>query len=326
MPTVLIIDDSPTLRELTRRSLAEAGLFDRFLFAGDGLAGFRQLATDRPDLVICDLEMPGTGGRRFLDMRRSAQKHSRVPVIVLTADGAPESKAELLEAGASDYVVRPFHPRELVARIRVHLELRRAQAELAAVNARLETLARTDPLTGLANRRVLDEQLEVEIARAARHGTALSLALLDVDRFKLVNDTRGHAVGDDVLRAIASVLSVGLRKTDLGARYGGEEIAILLPHAELADGFAVCERIREAVASLVHSAPSGAFGVTISVGVAALDGHRRTATELLLAADEALYQAKREGRDRVIAAPPTDTARATVRPASAETTLFAAIP
>jgi diguanylate cyclase (GGDEF)-like protein len=319
--TVLIVDDSATLRELTREALHRAGMFDTYLAASDGFSGFRSLLTDKPDLVICDLNMPGASGRTFLELRKAHPRLLRVPVILLTSDADEGHKADLLEAGASDYVVRPFHPRELIARVRLHLRLKQVQEELAVANERLLALSRTDALTGLLNRRALDESMAIEVARALRYGSPLSIAVLDVDHFKRVNDTYGHTVGDDVLRAVARVIEAGLRKTEFAARFGGEEMVVVMPHTEVGGAAEVAERFREAIGRSEHWAGTMSFSITASFGVAGMSvpgvaNGPRTGDELFSLADSALYAAKRGGRDRVVVSgiPRLDSQRPTGRP------------
>jgi diguanylate cyclase (GGDEF)-like protein len=272
------------------------------LEATDGLSGLRMLVENKPDIVLCDLQMPLADGRKFLALARSRTDTASVPIIMLTADSEVEHKADLLELGAADYVTKPFHPRELLARVRLHLRLRQLTAALREANEQLTQIAVTDGLTALANRRRLDESLDVEVARARRYGSPLSLAIADVDRFKNVNDTWGHAAGDQVLRGLARVLSSGVRKTDLAARLGGEEFVVLMPHTTLAMAREVAERLRLSFRDVAHAMGDERVTCTVSIGVAAYDpeGGIDDGAKLLNAADTALYRAKSGGRDRVV--------------------------
>jgi len=297
--TVLVIDDSRAIRSATRDLLLlEVDL--AVIEAVDGLTGFRTLLEKNPDLVLCDLEMPLADGRKFLALRRSRPEVADVPVIMLTGDSDSERKADLLDLGAADYVTKPFHPRELLARVRVQLRLRQLTAQLRAANDTLTAITVTDALTGLANRRRLDETLIIEVARAKRYGTPLSLAIADVDHFKKVNDTWGHDAGDDVLCGLARTLSRGVRRTDLAARLGGEEFVVLMPHTALNGANDVAERLRTAFAASTFSAGGTEVRCTVSIGVAALDKGVDDGHKLLKAADVALYQAKSGGRNRVV--------------------------
>ncbi len=299
--TVLVIDDSPTIRSTTRDLLLAEGDL-AVLEANDGLAGFRVLVEKKPDLVLCDLEMPLADGRKFLALLKTRPDVASVPVIMLTADNDAERKADLLDLGAADYVTKPFHARELLARVRVHLRLRQLTSALRAANQMLTEIAVTDALTGLANRRRLDEALVVEIAREKRYVTPLSIAVADVDRFKGVNDTHGHDAGDAVLRGLAKVFGAGVRRTDLAARLGGEEFVVLMPHTSLATARDVAERLRLAFRAVRHVIGDESLECTVSIGVATYDAAKGVddGAKLLRAADEALYAAKSGGRDRVV--------------------------
>jgi two-component system cell cycle response regulator len=301
--TVLVIDDSPTIRATTRDLLLAEGDL-AVIEAVDGLSGFRVLVEKKPDLVLCDLEMPLADGRKLLALRRTRADLESVPVIMLTADNDVERKADLLDLGAADYVTKPFHARELLARVRVHLRLTQLSTALREANARLTEIAVTDALTGLPNRRRLDETLVVEIARARRYGSPLSLAIADVDRFKSVNDTWGHDAGDGVLCALARTFGAGVRRTDLAARLGGEEFVVLMPHTPLETAKDVAERLRLAFRGLTHLLGGEERACTVSIGVAAFDAKAGVddGVKLLKAADGALYRAKSEGRDRVVSA------------------------
>lgn len=309
MPTVLIVDDSPTSRTAVRRALAASNAELGFVEVGDGLAGFSHMVTRDVDLVISDLEMPRAGAPKLLALRASNEIARRIPVLVLTAVHDQDAKVRLLELGASDYVTKPFHPRELVARANLHMRLRAQEVELRRLNKQLHDLARTDSLTGLANRREFDEAMAREVVRVTRHAMPLALLAMDLDHFKRVNDTYGHAAGDQVLREVAQILRSGTRVVDVVARLGGEELAVLMPHTVERDAAIVAERLREAIASHRFVLASGeTIRCTASVGVAAttrelpLDG-----IALLHAADTALYAAKTDGRNRVKLASSTAT-------------------
>jgi diguanylate cyclase (GGDEF)-like protein len=228
-------------------------------------------------------------------------------------------KVEGLELGADDYLVKPFDMLELSARVKSMLrlkalqdalveknrELDRANKELARRREELLTLSRTDALTGLFNRRYFEERLNEEFTRSRRYGSPLSLVMLDIDHFKRINDTFGHPFGDQVLKAVAQTACSRLREVDLMARYGGEELIALLPETSPVDALRVCERVREAIASLGLEHP-GADGhvqevrLTASLGVATVPAANLTSAEaLLMAADTSLYAAKGAGRNRV---------------------------
>ncbi len=298
---MLVIDDSPSIRGTTRNLLLTEGDLS-VLEATDGLSGFRMLVEAKPDLVLCDLEMPLADGRKFLALRRSRPDLEDVPVIMLTADNDADQKADLLDLGATDYVTKPFHARELLARVRVHLRICQLTLALRAANERLGEIADTDALTGLPNRRRFDELLIVEVARAKRYGSPLSLAMVDVDHFKGVNDRFGHDVGDTVLRALGQALGVGVRETDFAARFGGEEFAILMPHTGPVEARVAAERLRRSFHAVVHAAGNDSLSCTVSIGVAAYDASKGVddGRTLSKAADTALYRAKSEGRDRVV--------------------------
>lgn len=273
--------------------LRQTGLFDCFLEAGNGEEGLDYLRATEVDLVLCDLDMPCMSGFELLRLLQQDEKLSEIPVIMLTGYDNQKAKIRGLELGASDYVTKPFDPAELIARVKVQLKIKHLQDGL-------RTLANTDPLTRLHNRRYLFEQLEKERERAIETGTELSLALLDIDHFKRFNDTYGHQAGDQVLIAVADALRRSLRSSDLAARFGGEEFVLMLPGTSLVDSFQVVEQLRGSIARLVIPLPAAEGHVTISAGVATLvGGSAITVDALVRAADKALYRAKESGRNRV---------------------------
>jgi len=304
---VLVVDDSPAIRKQVRETLEASGEFEEVHERADGFSALAAMAELKPDAVVCDLTMPGCDGITLLRLRAAKPELASIPVIMLTSNADQERKIEILERGAADYITKPFHPRELLARVRIHYRLRALQEELERANARLFTLSCTDGLTGLFNRRHLDRILESEVSRHNRYNLALSVALVDVDHFKTINDTYGHTVGDDVLRRIASSVQPLCRTADVVARYGGEEICVVLASTPLSGALTLAERLRVGIEALPHTADDGTtFRATVSVGVAGAEprSDRRdtlTVQALLARADRALYAAKHAGRNRVCA-------------------------
>jgi len=272
---ILIVDDNALIRSEIKAVLMKDGGFSHFMEASDGLTAFKIIMETPPDLVLCDLVMPGFDGLKFLGLKASRTELEQIPVIILTAEDDLDRKAEILERGASDYVTKPFHEKELLARVRIHTKLKLLQDELREKNVLLETLSVTDVLTGLANRRRLMTRLEEEVARARRYKTPLSVVMIDLDHFKQVNDVHGHAMGDEVLRNIGAMLKAGVRTTDLAARYGGEELTLVLPHTDIPAATMVAENLREKFAAFEHRLDGITLKKTVSMGVAARDGRYR---------------------------------------------------
>ncbi|ACD97315.1 diguanylate cyclase [Trichlorobacter lovleyi] len=303
--SVLIIDDSEAVREKIIKTLESRDLFSRFYQAEDGLEGFKKLLASPVDIILCDLEMPRMDGFKFLGMLKGRPEVSDTPVIILTGNDDRELKIKGLEQGACDFITKPFDPEELVARMRVHLKIKHLQDDLKRSNELLLELSNTDHLTGLFNRRFLMEALDKEVQRARRKDGQVALLLMDIDHFKRVNDTHGHLQGDVVLQKVALHIQKELRSYDIAARYGGEEFVAVLPDTSLKEAFNVADRIRLSVQGMHFAGSLANERVTVSLGVALfpspcfddIDG-------LLRAADEALYQAKERGRNRVIISDP----------------------
>ena len=299
---ILVVDDSPSIRSQIRGVLAQVEGFDEFIEAGDGLQAFKLMLDRHPDLVVCDLIMPVFDGLKFLALRATRPELLNIPVIMLTADGDANRKVEVFDQGASDYVTKPFNDRELLARVRVHYRLKVLQDELRDANKRLESLADTDGLCGIYNRRYFDALLVRELQRTARYKTPVGLVLLDIDHFKEVNDTFGHPMGDEVLRNVSKIVTSSVRITDSVARYGGEEIAIVFTQTTGAGVSDVTERLRQRLAEFSHEYQGHSTKRTASFGVSVCDGKGVTpsAKEMIDRADRALYRAKRTGRNRVV--------------------------
>jgi diguanylate cyclase (GGDEF)-like protein len=294
---ILIADD-----ELVSRTLLEATLRRQghdVVAVEDGLSAIVALsAPDAPRLAILDWMMPGASG---LDVCRALRKSSDayVYVVLLTGRNTAEDMVAGLDAGADDFLTKPFNAAELRARLMAGARVLELQASLLQAQEVLRTHATLDFLTGLWNRRMMLEQLDREIKRVARENRSLTVALADIDRFKSINDTWGHAVGDDVLEACATALATSVREYDFVGRYGGEEFLILLPGCKADNALQVCRRLCEITASQPVRAGDALVPMTISIGLACTDTIGGDAAGLLRAADEALYRAKANGRNRV---------------------------
>jgi diguanylate cyclase (GGDEF)-like protein len=297
-PRVLVVDDDPLSRRALEQALASSG-YDVDT-AADGQEALVKARAHRPDVVVTDWQMPRMDGLTLCRILKANDETRFTHVLMQSSRGETEAKVTGLETGADDYLVKPVDPIELRARVKVGLRLQKALGDLAAKNEILEKLALTDVLTGLANRRAFVDALGSELARVHRHDHPASLLFLDLDAFKQVNDTHGHAVGDEVLAGFAQVLTRSCRRGDLAARIGGEEFAVLLPMTGRVPAALVAERIRRATESLPLGR-SVEVPMTVSIGVAASEDSPEPVepSELLGRADAALYRAKTGGRNRV---------------------------
>lgn len=249
-----------------------------------------------PDLILLDFRMPDMDGHEVCRRLKQNPETRDIPVIFITAIEDWNNEAQGLELGAVDYITKPVRAPIVRARIRNHIALRNALAELALKNEELERLASHDKLTGLYNRRKLDEMLAQEVLRAERYGRPLSLILIDIDHFKKVNDTYGHPVGDAVLAESASRLTRTLRTSDIAGRWGGEEFLVICPETAGDTAVVLAERLRSAYCERTFET---AGALSASFGVAS-HRHGLSTEEVLRHADQALYRAKRAGRNRVV--------------------------
>jgi diguanylate cyclase (GGDEF)-like protein len=300
MAAILVIEDSQSDRAEIRRAIDASRLFDRVLEGADGIHGLKLLMSEPVDAVLCDLEMPGLDGEKLMRVKNSSPRYANVPFIFLTASTDLDRRARLLQDGASDAISKPFHAAELVARLGLHLKVKRLQDELMVKNATLARLSTVDVLTGLRTRRYVKELLSIEFLRARRYGTPLAILMADLDHFKEVNDRYGHPAGDAVLQGVADSLLSSLRATDTAGRYGGEELLVVLPQNDAEGGAVLAERWRGAVDGVTYKSPEEeAISVTISIGVAEYAEGFETPDDLVAAADKALYRAKANGRNLV---------------------------
>jgi diguanylate cyclase (GGDEF)-like protein len=291
-------DDRSTLRKV----LEETGHFDRILEAAGGLHALRLILAEPIDVVVCDLELPQLEGEKLLRVLRVRPEGRNVDpsFLFLGAAADLERGVRVLEHGAHDVVARPYHAGEVAARVARLLRLRRLQSELLDKNAELSRLNSLDALTGLRTRRYVQELLAVEVLRAHRYGTSLTLQMVDLDGFKQLNDAHGHPAGDAVLRGVAERLLKMLRVSDTGGRWGGDELVVVMPQNTPHGAAVLAERWRAEVAAARFAGPDGSpIAVTLSIGIAEHSSDSTSAADLVAAADRALYAAKRQGRNRI---------------------------
>jgi two-component system cell cycle response regulator len=267
--------------------------------------GMEAAAKARHDLIITNIQVAGEDGLRLCSHLRSQEETRQVPILLIVEDYDMPRLIKGLDIGASDYLMKPIDPNELLARVRIQIRRRRYQDRLRANYERSLSLALTDSLTGLYNRRYAMRHLDGLMRRVATTGKTLGVLVCDLDRFKSVNDSYGHAAGDEVLKQFAQRATACMRNIDMLARYGGEEFIALLPDTDGQTALRIAERVVKKVAEtpmLVEGAPNGHLTVTVSVGVAATN-LEAPGDELIKLADAALYRAKESGRNCAIADP-----------------------
>jgi diguanylate cyclase (GGDEF)-like protein len=311
---ILLVDDDRSILLMMQHLLVQAG--HEVLTARNGVEALRSIEEAMPQLVITDWVMPEMDGIEFCRALRQNPAWRNIYVFIVTAQESTDRLVEAFEAGANDYITKPINFKVLGARLwaaqRVvqlqeelefdRQQLRKFAAELAASNQRLQQLALTDVLTELPNRRHANEQLDRQWALAERSGRPLSCMMVDIDRFKQINDTYGHKVGDDVLKQVANILRLTARKQDMVCRLGGEEFLVICPDSEPDQVFQYAERLRQSIAaSNINSAAGPDFHLTVSIGVANRKPGLLNVEMLLQLADKRLYDAKKAGRNKTVA-------------------------
>ncbi|WP_085316494.1 diguanylate cyclase domain-containing protein [Derxia lacustris] len=293
--TVLVVDDQSAVRAALRALLSQMG--HQVLEADGAEEALRSFSQHRPDLVLLDVEMPGHDGLWIARALRAAEPDGWTPIIFLSGRRHDIDLWQGIAAGGDDYLVKPASPMVLAAKLRV-------MERLTLMRRRLVELSESDALTGLRNRRAFDARLAEEIAAARRERSPITLMLCDVDCFKAYNDALGHPAGDRCLTAIAKLLAqAAQRPRDSVARYGGEEFALILPGTPRAGAASFACKLEQAMAQARLPHPRSVVGprVTLSGGmVSCLPDDTLTPARLVAAADEALYAAKAQGRDRFV--------------------------
>lgn len=295
---ILVADDSAVYRKLVEHAFSDQDY--TVLIANSGREALRLFSQHRPAVVITDWTMPDISGLELCQCLRRDFEALYPYIILLTSNTEKEQVIEGLAAGADDYLTKPFHAGELRARVRVGLRMVSLHREIQVKNQQLAELALTDPLTGLPNRRAIDDWAPRALSAAARHRFPIWVALADLDQFKRVNDSFGHKTGDVVLRAFADVLRSNTRKSNICGRFGGEEFIIIVTHVEQPHMMLAMERIRHSFELQRFEVDGTTFTRTVSFGIAGFEGKEAPRLEELInQADQALYSAKRNGRNRI---------------------------
>lgn len=299
---MLLIDDSPSDRALIAATLGQAGHI--VVSAASSAKGIAQLVNPlhEYDLILLDVQMPGTDGLETAKQIRSLERDSGQqwrPIIFLSGRTAVDDIAAGIEAGGDDYLAKPVHSRVLKAKMQAMQRIVSMRCKLIATQKLLELEANTDGLTGLENRRHFTQLLTAEMARSTRYDTPLTLAYLDLDHFKQVNDSFGHPAGDEVLRRVALFFSDSIRSEDFIGRIGGEEFCLCMPGIGITAAHQACERYRQGIEALRIQSDAFEFQVSVSIGLTHLTPGDLNIDALFKRADSALYRAKHNGRNQI---------------------------
>ncbi len=302
-PVILVADDEPINRALLQRRLEKSGYAVHLAATGKEAVELSQRLL--PDLIILDVMMPVMDGLEACRRIKENDLTNDIPVIFLSARDETDIKVNGLTLGANDYIIKPFKAEELMARVDVAMRLkserdrlRRTANEALTAAEQAQEKALTDALTGLFNRYGLQRALGREFAHSRRYNRPLSCLMIDIDYFKKVNDAHGHPAGDVAIQQVGTILTEIIRRSDMVFRYGGEEFIVLLPETDIEGAFALGEKIRSLAETRVFGNGERIFSLTLSVGAAVLK-ESESGHDMIARADEALYNAKENGRNRV---------------------------
>jgi two-component system cell cycle response regulator len=295
---VLVADDSPIYRKLVEHTLSEKQY--AVLFAKSGREAIDLFSEHLPSLVITDWMMPDLSGIELCEHIRNHSRQAYTYIIILTGITEKNKLVKGLAAGADDYLTKPFHSDELLARVGVGRRIVELHRQLEAKNRMLEELALSDPLTGLPNRRAIEDWATRQLSGAARYGFSFLVVMADLDHFKTVNDTHGHDAGNTVLKKFSEIVKANSRRSDMCGRIGGEEFLFVLTHTTQEGARVVIERIRAELEATKFAFDGTSLTVTASFGLAGFEGTQAPDfNQLVTQADAALYAAKRTGRNRI---------------------------
>lgn len=302
---ILVVDDVKMNLQVMANILDHEGY--EVTLVSNGYQALERVYSAQPDLILLDLMMPEISGLEVCEKIQADPDLADIPIIFLSASQEQEHLLEAFEKGAVDYVTKPFNTAELLARVKMHLELKYSRQKLkklleeqVELVQQLERLANTDALTGIWNRRYLLTIAAQEINRSQRYNFSFSVLLIDIDYFKKINDTYGHNVGDEVIIFMTQIVIDNLRKPDCFGRFGGEEFVVLLPETDTDEALIVAERIRSSIQNQSITVEDKKVSITISIGVSSYYLGDKTIDAIIQRSDQALYQAKNQGRNRVI--------------------------
>jgi len=289
-PLILIVEDSSINSKFCESLLKKNGFETEVCTDGESALEF--ISKNSPDLILLDIIMPGIDGFQFSEAIKSNPRLNDTPIIFVSAMNDEESIIKGFKSGGVDFITKPFRTQELLARTRTHVELKKAKEKLLL-------MATTDELTGLANRRHFMERLHSEFDRVKRYESRYSLLMIDIDLFKSINDNLGHKAGDKALQCASSEMKKSLRASDIIGRVGGEEFSVILPETEIKAALFIAERLRKKVEEALIIYESEQIFLTVSIGVSQSETSDQSVDDIFIRADTAMYNAKKNGRNRV---------------------------